>query len=525
MSKIPTANYSKAKIERAKLMTYRTSKASLGLFTDLLQYVVLIALQVVLAPIVLKVSGQEVLGAYSIVMQIIGYGLILDFGLSVALNRYLAQAFGNVGTGHKFEEIFNVGRYFIFLTNIFLALIIVTVSFNIATLIVGSETAISDTRDSLLIFAMWILVRSPLVIYSNGLLATQNMATANIIGIVSGASRLFLSIGLVYFGLGLIGLVVANILSESLGLLLKRYYFNKLNPLLEMQWCKPNPQLVRELLAFGITYWGVNIAIVLTVGSDSIVVGHLYGAAAVAVFYITKIPSFMLIQLIFKISDNAGPAVNELISQGNFEAVRTAYLKILRYSMLVAFPLAIGITCFNKAVISAWVGANQYAGHLMSFAIALYVITQVINHINAMITVATGNMHNWMKIMVIVGVVTLALAYILGKLFGMQWVMVAIAIMDLPLLVFLMVRSCSGIDLGYSLVWRQSLLPALIASIPLILLGAYLFTAGVVDSLVKLIASIAGFAALWGISCYSLGLNATERSLIKDKAAMVNARL
>ena len=233
----------------------------------------------------------------------------------------------------------------------------------------------------------------------------------------------------------------------------------------------------------------------------------------------------MLIQLVFKISDNAGPAVNELISQGNFEAVRTAYLKILRYSMLVAFPLAIGITCFNKAVISAWVGANQYAGHLMSFAIALYVITQVINHINAMITVATGNMHNWMKIMVIVGVVTVALAYILGKLFGMQWVMVAIAVMELPLLVFLMVRSCSGIDLGYSLVWRQSLLPAFHASIPLILLGTYLFTANMVDNLVTLLAGIAGFAALWVISSYSLGLSDAERRLIKDKIATVNASL
>jgi O-antigen/teichoic acid export membrane protein len=506
-------------------MTSRATKASRGLFSDLLQYGVLIVLQVVLAPIILKVSGQEVLGAYSIVMQIIGYGLILDLGLSVALNRYLAHAFGNVGTDHKFEEIFNIGRYFIFLTNIFLALIIVTVSFNIETLIVGSEIVLSDTRDSLLIFAMWILVRSPLVVYSNGLLATQNMLTANIIGIISGSSRLFLSIGLVYFGLGLIGLVVANILSECLALLLKRYYFNKLNPLLELQWRKPNPKLVREIIAFGMSYWGVNIAIVLTVGSDSIVVGHLYGAAAVAVFYTTKIPSFMLIQLVFKISDNAGPAVNELISQGNFEAVRTAYLKILRYSMLVAFPLAIGITCFNKAVISAWIGANQYAGHLMSFALALYVITQVISHINAMITVATGNMHNWMKISVMVGVVTIALAYILGKLFGMQWVMLAIAVMELPLLVFLMVRSCSSIDLRYSRVWRECFLPAIQASIPLILLCAYLPTADMIDSLVTLVSGIIGFSAIWAISSYSLGLSAAERSLIKDKIATVKASL
>jgi hypothetical protein len=66
-------------------MTSRTSKAANGLATNLVSYAILALLQVLLAPIVLKIAGQEVLGAYSIVMQIIGYSLLLDLGISVAV--------------------------------------------------------------------------------------------------------------------------------------------------------------------------------------------------------------------------------------------------------------------------------------------------------------------------------------------------------------------------------------------------------------------------------------------------------
>ena len=108
-------------------MTTRTIKATKGLISDVSSYAVLIILQVVLAPLVLNIAGQEVLGAYGIVMQIIGYGLILDLGISVALTRYLSQIFGAIDNDRRFEEIFNVGRYFIFLTNALMALLIIMV--------------------------------------------------------------------------------------------------------------------------------------------------------------------------------------------------------------------------------------------------------------------------------------------------------------------------------------------------------------------------------------------------------------
>ena len=502
-------------------MTTRTKKAIKGTVTSLVQFGVLVVLQTVLTPVVLKIAGQEVLGAYSIVMQIIGYGLILDFGLGVALSRYLSQSFGNNDKGTKFTKIFNIGRYFILSTNTLLSIFILILAFKTESIISGSHTIIADARSALYLLSAWTIIRTPLALYGHGLHASQNMATANIIGLIGSVSRLVLSLYLVFTGFGLIGLVSANVISELISLLLQKVCFKKLYPKLNLNWRRPDIPLLKKLFAFGLTYWGVNIATVLTVGSDSIIIGNLYGAAAAAIFYTTKIPSFLIIQVIYKISDNAGPAANELLAQGHLEALKTAYLKILRYSLLLAIPLAIGIVGFNKGVITTWVGVTQYAGNLMSLALAGFVLTQVISHINAMITLAAGNMRNWMAISVVSGLMTITLAYTLGKFYGMQWVMVAIALMDIPGFIFLTRRSFAGLGLSYGRALREAVLPVLLATLPLFAWVGFVIATDQAASLVSLITCIVVFSFLWVLGLYIFGINKTERRTIKNKFYLI----
>jgi len=95
-------------------MTSRTTKALKGTIASFAQYGIFLILQVILTPLILKVSGQEVLGTYSIIMQIVGYGILLDLGFSVALSRFLSQAYGLNDNGKSFlkylllEEIFTI---------------------------------------------------------------------------------------------------------------------------------------------------------------------------------------------------------------------------------------------------------------------------------------------------------------------------------------------------------------------------------------------------------------------------------
>lgn len=499
------------------IMTNRTNKAFKGTLASFLQYGVFIILQVILAPLVLKVAGQEVLGAYSIVMQIVGYGILLDLGFSVALSRYLSQTYGFQDHGNRFAEVFTIGRVFLLVTNLVFASLIFLVALKIGDLIVASEPIISQARLALYFLAAWTIVRTPLALYNHGLMATQNMAAANIIAIVGNMSRLLLSLLLVYTGFGLVGLIAANIFAEGLTSVMQMKYFKKKYPDYSFGWKITNNKLFKEIFSFGVKYWGVNLAVVLFLGSDSIIIGNLYGASAASVFYTTKIPAFLLMQFVFRLSDNAAPATNELFSQGNYEALRAAYLKILRYSLLIALPLAIGVVGFNKEVITAWVGAAQYAGNVMSLALAFFVLTQVINHLNAMVTLAAGDMRRWSTISIVTSITSLALSYGLGKMLGMQWVMVAIALMDVPNAIFLFQRSLDGLKLSAVRVWREAVKQSLMVCLPLCGLVIYLKAMSPLPTLFSLIFYMLLFAMLWTASLLIIGLTGSEKALLRNK--------
>jgi len=498
-------------------MTSRTKKAFNGILASLLQYVVFIVLQVILTPLILKFAGQEVLGTYSIIMQIIGYGILLDLGFSVALSRFLSQAHGLNEEGNRFSEVFTIGGVFLFVTNLIFAGIIFLLALNIGKLIVASEPVLSQARIALCFLASWIIVRTPLALYNHGLIATQNLAAANLMAIAGNMTRLGMSLLLVYEGFGLLGLIAANILSEAIAFTMQMAYFKKKYPHHVFGWKISNNQLFKEILTFGVKYWGVNLAGVLFLGSDTIIVGNLFGASEASVFYTTKIPSFLLFQFVFRLSDNVAPATNELFAQRNFDAVRAAYIKIVRYSMLLALPLAIGIVGFNRSVITAWVGSAQYAGEIMTLAIAVFVLTQVLNHINAMITLAAGDLRQWSAVAILIGLITLALSYWLGKIFGMQWVMVAIAIMDIPNAIFLLKRSVVGLKLSVLQLWREAFIPVIWVSLPLVGLVIYIKSMNAMQSLLSLIFYITLFSMLWLACLLVMGLNKSEKQFLRKK--------
>lgn len=498
-------------------MSSRTRKAFKGTIASVVQYAIYIILQAILTPLILKVAGQEVLGAYSIIMQIVGYGILLDLGFSVALGRFLSQTYSLNDKGEKFSEVFTIGRVFMLVTNLVFAIVILLVGFKIESLIVVSDIIMDQARFALYFLAFWTVARTPIALYNNGLIAAQNMATVNVIAIIGNMSRLLLSLLLVYVGFGLIGLIAANILSEALIFVIQMIYFKRKYPNYFFGWRVKNRKLLKEIFSFGLKYWGVNLSVVLFLGSDSIIVGYLYGASVASVFYTTKIPAFLLFQFIFRLSDNTGPAVNELFAQEKYEALRSAYLKILRYSLLLAIPIAIGIVGFNEAVISAWVGRAQYAGNIMSFALAFFVITQVINHINAMITLAAGDMRSWSMLSILTSISSLVLSYVLGRLYGMQWVMVAIALMDIPNLIFLFKRSLTALKLSFLIMLDEAFKPLIMVCLPLFILVFYLGAMNAMLTFRSMIAYMVLYVVLWIIAVLLLGLNRGEKMQLRNK--------
>ena len=491
-------------------MPTRTSRALKGSITGIIQSVLAILFQLILTPMILFYSGQEMLGGYAIIMQVIGYGILLDFGFSTAFTRYLCQAFNSHENKQRFSELLTAGRNVLFITNSLASLLLVIAALNIETIVRDSAAIQSQAQLALGFMAIWLVARTPLYIYNTALTATQDMATSNVIAVGVNLIRLLTALALTYWGFGLLGLIMSNILAELCQYAMQRAYFLKSYPIYPVRWGRGDTTLGKEMLRFGFGYWGVNLAVVLLLGSDNIIAGALYGAASASVFYSTKMFGSLVIQFISRIIDNIYPALNEMIGKNDHTAVRSAYLRMLRYILLLSIPAVLGIALFAGALVTLWVGEKQYAGPVMAVSLSLFVFVQILNHLHGIMTLAVGNLRHWPPVSIASGLLSVALGYSMGKVLGMQWILLGMTVAMLPIFALLTYRVVHTLEIKAAEV-ISNVLPAVYACVPLLAVIWINELLVVTPTLLNVATTLTIYFLLWITGTWFLGINSIEK--------------
>lgn len=443
----------------------RTDRAAKGVATAMLQYGVLIALQLVLAPLVLRTAGQETLGAYAIIGQAIGYLGLLDLGFSIALSRFLAQAHGQEDQRERFCNVLTISRTFMLGIDFISAALLWILSLWVEKAFMLSGNLTDQARIGLQILAIWAMVRTPWSIYHSSLIATQNLAIANLIGIAGNIARLFLSVALLLMGQGLIALMAANILSEILITGLSAWAFRKKYPKRQASWGIPDKLLFRNMLSFGSQSMLLKIAFLLVFSSSNIVVGYLFGTVAASVYYTTLIPVVIGYNIVFKLADSANPAINELYGRNEYNKLHEIFLVLHRYTLLMTMPLIFGILLFHEQVINLWVGSAQYAGKEMTWASMAFVFLITTSHVSNFFVIASGKIRVLSFITLAEGVANLILSLWLGQIMGLAGVMLASVIANLVTTSYIQVRGMSEAKVSLTQYLKLAVCPTIVPAV------------------------------------------------------------
>ena len=219
--------------------------------------------------------------------------------------------------------------------------------------------------------------------------------------------------------------------------------------------------------------------------------------------------------MIWKPTDNAAPALNELYGRRAISQFTSAYLRLLRYSLLQAIPLAIGLLGFNRNAITLWVGQAQYAGFLLTAALAAVAVTRVIGHLNAIVMVAYGDVRVMSIWSLCGGIVRVILAFWLGRIIGLAGVMIANVVVGVPGLVYFNYRVWRLLGLPVRQVWRHAVAPALRANTLtlLVLIAVLVQPPPATWPWFFLWASI--FALAWAIGVGGVGVLPAERDKLR----------
>jgi O-antigen/teichoic acid export membrane protein len=416
----------------------RSARAAKGFATSLFQSLSQILVQILLAPLVLKMAGREALGAYAAIMQTVALLTLLDVAGSWSLERFLGRAMGMEDHGERFREVFTTARTTILITNFIFGLGVLVVSAFIGRLFHLSADIELQARHALYIVALWAIVRTPLSAYANASIATQDLAAVNVIATGINIGRGVASLIFVLMGGGLFGLIVSGTVVEAIGSLLFRSRFRRKSPDLVPGWGIPNKRLFKEMLGFGGHVMLINTGNKLFFNSANMMAALTNGAVAASAFYTSQMPAKTGYTMLIRLPENATPAVYELSGRGEHERLRIAFMRLSRIILFLTLPLALGVVLYNRDLVTCWVGSQEYAGALLSITLALFCVLDGIRGIAVLFAFAQG----WMRLLtatsLVQGVANFGLAYVLGKRFGLGGITLALSIMTLPQLILVL---------------------------------------------------------------------------------------
>ena len=218
--------------------------------------------------------------------------------------------------------------------------------------------------------------------------------------------------------------------------------------------------------------------------------------------------------MIYRMTEAATPAVNELYGRQDYEKVRHAFVRLCRLLLLFNLPLAVGVLIFNRDLVVTWVGAQQYAGTLLTASLAAFCVVNAIQRLVILFAFIFG----WVRLLsvtaIVQGIANFGLAFYLGRHLGLGGITLALVIVLLPQLVILIRKISQFLTVNIvgllANTAMRSIVPLAAATALGLLVHAHVLIAR--RHFVGLLAELGTFAAVYGVLAWFFIMSDHDRN-------------
>lgn len=352
----------------------RTKRFLSGIsFSYLNMFLVMIS-GLILTPLFLKNIGSQAYGSWLLILQILGYLNLLDFGIVAIIPRETAFALGRAdGKVDNINDLANIigetARLVLWQTPL-VGLVVI-----ILWLWLPQEW--QAFRGTLLVLMSIFVVTFPMRIFRAILTGLQDYKFLGqkelMVWLVSTST----TVVLVLSGKGVYGLAFGWAVTYVVTMLicfyrLKRYFPHLLPASLPQIAADRRRKYTRSSSWITLSQIGQ----IFLGGTDLLIIGKFLGPVAIVIYSCTgKLVSFLAHQPLI-IMQIAGPSLSELKATGDRERLAQVCAALTHATMILSGLLTSVVVMVNQGFIDWWVGANQYGGLLLTLMLVLNVLTK-----------------------------------------------------------------------------------------------------------------------------------------------------
>jgi O-antigen/teichoic acid export membrane protein len=424
-----------------------------GVGVNYLQVVLVAACGLWLTRFLLDRIGQDELGAWLVLLPLLGYLELIDLGVVAVLPREVAYATGRAaGDGQEaVAAVLGKARRLV-LWQLPLAALAATTLWGLC-LLSGAASGWAAA-----VLAVLYVVLFPSRIYPAALQGLQDLAALGWINVASWLLQFTVTVALVLAGLGMWGLVGGFAVQRVASAVLAWWRLSRRFPGARPDRRAPQPPAeARTLLRPGLWVSLSRVSQMLLSGTEVIVVGMLLGPAAVVLYSCTAKLTTLFAPQVYTLATTAEAALSEL--RGGESADRwggtpprppgerlVVVSSTLRQAILLASGLVVCVVlAANEAFVAWWVGAERYGGLVLTAVLAGTMIVRHFHFTLGHLLYCLGQERAVALISLADGVVGVAATALFVGLFGALGAalgsLAAVVVVSLPGCLFLVGRA------------------------------------------------------------------------------------
>ena len=478
-----------------------------------------LAIGIVLMPFTVRHLGPSQYGLWMLVASLTSYFQLLDLGYGNGLVRHIADADAR-------GDIPRINRLLSTFTVVYAGLGLLA-AVGIAGLILIAIPRFPHLSDAevyrgqlvLGILGIRMAIGFPMTVFGAATTARQRFALNNTVAIGVALANGAVTYAVLASGFGLVALVAST---TAVGLASYGAYVwtaRRAFAELRIRLASFDRRLVRDVTAFSLYLFVIDVAVQIGFNLDNVVVGAALGTSAVAVYAVTLRLADYQRQLACQFNGLLFPIAVRLGAGGRADALESLLVDGTRIALILITGVTICAIGFADPLLLHWMGPGFEAGVVPFYVLAVAGIVLVAQGPLGNILLGTGNHRLVAGVSLGEAVANLALSVVLVGRFGMLGVAVGTAVPVVAANLFILLpAACRQFQMTTSAFLRRVLVAPAAGVLPATLMCVLLRSRFPPSSIAAILLEGAFVGAVYLASVVAFGFDRDVRARYFDYA-------
>lgn len=472
-------------------------------------------LAIVYTPFMLRMMGQSEYGLYSLVLSLVAYLSLMDFGFAAALVRYITL-YKSRNEPQKLPSL--LGMFFSLYSIIGLICFIAGIGLYLSTnQIFGSSLTsleLEKTRIMILILIIYLSVSFPFSIFGAIITANEKFIFQKLLSIFRSIITPLLMLPLLFWGYKSVAMACVAV-SVGIFINISNVWFCYSKIKIKISFKNFDFPLLKEIFWFSLFVFLKIILERIYWSTGQFVLGATVGTIAVAIFSIAIQMKGYYESFSQAIGNLFLPRLTLMISNKDAAAlINETFVKVGRIQFhVIGFILCLYFLIGNRFIV-LWAGQNYSDAYEISLFIMVPYTIPLIQSLGYLLVQAYNIQKPLVLIFLISTIITITLSFLLVDSYGAKGCAIALAVAIIVGEVLIMNWFYwKKLKLDVPLFWKEILKISIVMT-SITLIWAYFFSFIKIESLFTLVFYISCYSVVYCPLIYFIAMNSYEKSLV-----------